>query len=64
MSGTVHRDTPFGRVEVTWTRVGRMIEVRYGDRVRKEVASDDDQVNDFTAGTVLDAWIAADMKDD
>lgn len=53
----------YGRLEATWERKGRMIVIRYGDREKKEVASDDEAVNKFVALDVLRAWVADDLRD-
>jgi hypothetical protein len=61
---TVSIDTPYGTVTATWVRKGRMIVIRYGEREKKEVASDHDVTNDITARSVLRRWIAEDLQDD
>jgi hypothetical protein len=53
----------YGRLEATWERKGRMIVIRFGEREKKEVASDDDAVNKFVALDVLRRWVAEDLKD-
>jgi hypothetical protein len=63
MQHTVERHTKFGRVEATWHREGRMIVVRYGDRVQEAQASESDATNSFVAGNILDRWIAEDLSD-
>lgn len=55
--------TPYSTVTTHWHREGRMILIRYGERVRRERASDDDATNDFVARDVLRHWVAEDLKE-
>lgn len=64
MRQTVNVDTDFGTVTATWQREGTWIVVRYGDRVKKERASDHDAANDFVAKNVLQGWVAEDLKEE
>jgi len=56
-------ETPYGVVTAHWHREGRMIFIRYGERVKREKASHDDATNDFVARDVLRHWVAADLKE-
>ncbi|MDF1598243.1 hypothetical protein PZ895_00435 [Mesorhizobium sp. YIM 152430] len=64
MMRTVQIETPFGTVTATWHREGRMIVVRYGEREKRERASEDDATNNFVARNVLQGWVADDLMDD
>lgn len=55
-------ETPYGIVTAYWHREGRMIFIRYGERVRREKASEHDATNDFTARDVLRRWVAEELK--
>jgi len=57
-------DTPLSTVKATWERQGRMIEVRYGDRVKRAQASETDATNLFVARNIVQGWIDDDMKED
>lgn len=56
-------ETPYGVVTAHWHREGRMISIRYGERVKRAKASDDDATNGFVARDVLRHWVAEDLKD-
>ena len=51
-----------GMVQATWQRKGRMIEIRYGNRMKSEVASSEDAGNLFVARDVVTNWIREDMR--
>ncbi len=55
-------ETRFGPVKATWRRVGRMIEVRYGDRTRKAQASPNSATDLFVAKDITRGWIADDLQ--
>jgi hypothetical protein len=56
-------ETPYGVVTAHWHRQGRMIFIRYGERVRREKASEHDAVNETIARDVLRRWIAEDLSE-
>jgi len=56
-------DTPFGPIRATWQREGKMIVVRYGDRMKKAQAGNSDATNLFVARDIVRGWIAADLKE-
>lgn len=62
MRRKITQNTPYGVVTATWEHVdGGMIEVRYGENVKRAVAGSSEASNDFIAGDVLRKMIADDL---
>jgi len=57
-------DTPYGPVTGNWQIVRGMIELSYGERVRRAQASDNHATNRMVATNLLRNLIAEDLRTD
>ena len=64
MTHTIEQDTPYARVKAEWEVVRGMVELRYGDRVKRSQASSDHGTNEFVARDLLRSLIAEDLAND